>query len=130
MLVAALLAATSTTLSLDDGHLHLTVPATVRVQQQKVNFETREYDLYDGDSKTPLLQIVDGGGSYDLTAFSKTCLNGRPAWLDDGGDSGILVVGEPGSWAVAAYWQKLSGDQLIMAKEIIRSLEIDFGPKC
>jgi hypothetical protein len=130
MLLAALLAATSTTLSLDDGHLRLKVPASIRVQQQKVNFETVEYDLYDGGSKTPLLQIVNGGGSYDLAAFSKTCLNGRPAWLDDHGDSGIMVVGEPGSWAVAAYWQSLSGDQLVVAKKIIASLEIDFGPKC
>ena len=125
-----LLLAALTTLSLDSGQFHLTVPAGVRVRRHKVNFETDEYDLYRENDKTPLLVIVDGGGSYDLHGFAQVCLNGRQAWRTESVDSGTVIVGEPGSNAVAAHWSKLSGERLNEAKAIVASLQIDYGPRC
>ena len=119
MLPLLVLAVSATLLSLDSGQLHLTVPASVRVQRHKVNFETDEYELYEENDKTPLLLIVDGGGAYDLRGFTKICLNGRRAWRTESVDSGTLVVGQPGVNAVSAYWSKLSGERLSEAKGIL-----------
>jgi hypothetical protein len=127
---ALLLAASLTTLTLDDAHVTMSVSTSISVKKHSVNFETTEYDLYDGNDAAPLLTIVDGGGSYDLATFRKTCLNGSPAWIQDGGASGTTVIGEPGSWAVAAYWTNLNGSQLKDAHEIISSIRINFGGKC
>jgi hypothetical protein len=126
---AFFLAASFATLTLDDGQVTLSVPTSMHVKKQPVNFETTEYDLYDGNDPTPLLTVIDGGGSYDLTAFTKTCLNASPAWIQDGGASGTTVIGEPGSWAVAAYWTNLNGSRLSDAHEIISSIRIKFGGK-
>jgi hypothetical protein len=127
---AFLLAASLVTLTLDDGQVTMSVPTSISVKKNSVNFETTEYDLYDGNDATPLLTVIDGGGSYDLTAFNKTCLNGSPAWIQDGGASGTAVIGEPGSWAVAAYWTNLHGSRLNDAHEIVSSIRINFGGKC
>ena len=130
MLPALLLASSTTLLSLDSGQLHLAIPASVRARQHKVNWETVAYDLYDANNKVPLLEIIDGGGAYDLHGFAQICLNGRRAWRKETVDSGTVVVGEPGSNAVAVYWSKLSGERLNAAKSIVSSLRIDYGPKC
>lgn len=130
MLTLLVLAASTTLLSLDGGQLHLAVPASVRVRQTKVNWETVEYDLYEKDNKLPMLRILDGGGAYDLHGFAQICLNGRRAWRTESANSGTLVVGEPGVNAVAAHWSKLSGERLSEAKGIVSSLRIDYGPKC
>ena len=130
MLPSLLLAASTTLLSLDSGQLHLAVPASVRVRQNKVNWETVEYDLYEANDKVPLLRIVDGGGAYDLHGFAQICLNGRQAWRTESVGSGTVVMGQPGVNAVAAYWSKLSGERLSEAKDIVSSLRIDYGPKC
>jgi hypothetical protein len=127
---AFLLAASLVALTLDDGQVTMSVPTSIHVKKHSVNFETTEFDLYDGNDATPLLAFIDGGGSYDLTAFSKTCLNGSPAWVQDGGASGTTVIGQPGSWAVAAYWTNLNGSRLTDAHEIISSIRINFGGKC
>jgi hypothetical protein len=118
------------TLSLNGGDLTLTVPASVQAKQQTVNWETNAYDLYDGSDSSPLLEIVDGGGAYILSTFARTCLNGRTAWTDDGGESGTVVVGDPGFHAVAAYWRNLTGDRLREAHAIISSIRLGFGAKC
>ena len=130
MLLAIVIAVSMTPLSLDEGHLKLSVPSNVQVREQRLNFETAEWDLYEPGNALPILQIVDGGGSYDLSSLDKGCLNGRPSWRHDDGGSGTVVVGEPGSWAVAAYWENLSGQRLTDAKTIVSSIEIDFGGKC
>lgn len=130
MMPALLMAASMTVLSFGEGRLTLTAPANVRVQKRKLNFETEEYDLYDPDAASPLLQIVDGGGAYDLHTFTTFCLNGRQAWRDQKSDSGTVVVGEPGVSAVAAYWDHLSGSRLDEAEAIVSSIRIDFGARC
>jgi hypothetical protein len=130
VLPTLLLAASSTLLSLDDGSLDLTVPTSVRVQQSKLNWETLEYDLYELNDKESFLQIVAGGGAYDLHKYTRICLNGREAWKLENADSGMVVVGEPGFNAVAVYWAKLSGTRLTEAQNILSSLRIDWGAKC
>jgi hypothetical protein len=130
VLPSLLLAASTTLLSLDSGGLHLAVSTTVRVRKHKVNWETDEYVLYEANDKEPLLDIVVGGGAYDLHGFTRICLNGRQAWRSESVDSGTVVVGEPGVNAVAAYWSKQSGERLKEAKRIVSSLRIDWGPKC
>lgn len=130
MLLEAVLAVSTTSLSFDEGHFSMSVPSTVQVKQQKVNFETAEYDLYEPGDTTSFLQIVDGGGAYDLLAFKDACLNGRQAWRDEDSDSGTVVVGEPGVNAVAAYWVHLSGQRLDEAKAIVSSIRIDWGHTC
>ncbi len=129
-MLPALLLAASTTLSLNYGQLHLTVPTSVRVQQSKVNWETVEYDLYELNDKESFLQIVAGGGAYDLHKYTHICLNGREAWKIESADSGMVVVGEPGFNAVAVYWAKLSGARLTEAQNILSSLRTDWGAKC
>jgi hypothetical protein len=130
MTQALLLAAAFITLSLNDGDLILIVPASVHVKQQTVNWETSAYDLYDGSDSSPLLEIVNGGGAYDLSAFAKTCLNGKTAWTADSGESGTVVVGDPGGHAVAAHWRNLTGDRLREAHAIISSMRLGFGAEC
>ena len=117
-------------LRLGDGHLVLMVPPGIRVQREKANFETVEYDVYEATGALPLLQVVDGGAAYDLRLFTKSCLNARPAWTAASGGARTVVVGEPGSWAVAVYWSDLSGERLNEAKAIVSSIQIDFGNKC
>jgi len=130
MLPTLLLATSMTLLTLDDGALHLAAPTSVRVQQSKVNWETLEYDLYEPSEKESFLQIVAGGGAYDLHRYTRICLNGREAWKIESADSGMVVVGEPGFNAVAVYWAKLSGTRLNEAQNILSSLKMDWGAKC
>jgi|HubBroStandDraft_4_1064222.scaffolds.fasta_scaffold04805_3 hypothetical protein len=129
-LPALLVAASTTLLSLDDGQLHIAVPTSVRVQQSKVNWETLEYDLYELSEKDSFLQIVAGGGAYNLHGYTRMCLNGRQAWKIENADSGMVVAGEPGFNAVDVYWAKLSGARLTEAQNIVSSLKIDWGAKC
>ena len=78
-MIPALLAVSLTALSWDDGRVKLNVPSTVQIRERKENFETMEYDLFEGDGTQPLLTIIDGGGAYDFTKYKKLCLNGRQA---------------------------------------------------
>lgn len=127
---ALLLAVALTTLALGDGHLTMSIPPGVHLKKNAVNFETEEYDLYEGSDTAPLLTVIDGGGAYDLSAFKKTCLNSRPAWIHDHGASGTIIMGEPGSFAVAAYWTNLKGSRLSKARAIASSIRINFGAQC
>lgn len=125
----ALLLAVST-LTLDHGDVHLEVPSSVRLHRSRVNWETDEYDFYEANYKESFLQVVVGGGAYDLHSFLSVCQNGRQAWKLQHNNAGMLVMGEPGSNALAVYWAKLSGERLAEAKAIVSSLRIDWGPKC
>ncbi len=127
---AFLLAASFATLSLAGGLFTMNVPASVHLKKQDVNFETSAYNLYSGSDPRPLLTVIAGGGSYDLGHFHKTCLNGSPAWMHDVGTSGTVVVGQPGSWAVAAYWKDLKGSQISTARAIISSIRLNPEEKC
>src|ERR1700735_3014750 len=90
-------------LSFDDGHLSFSIPANMQVRQRKINWETSSYEVISSASSTPLITIVDGGGSYTnadgsstLDKYTKICLNGMKAWEFDNGGSAITVVGNPG----------------------------------
>ena len=129
-MLALLLAIAPTVLSLDDGHLTLTVPMTVQTKKQQVNFETDAYNLYEPSSASPLLTIVVGGGEYDLKQFSQFCLHGRRAWKTESTDSGSVAAGDPRVNAIAVSWSKLSGERLSEAQGIVSSMRIDWGAKC
>jgi hypothetical protein len=111
------------------GHLSLLIPTDVYERQGYVTPQFSEFKFYDAASDSPLLKLAEGDGSYDLKSFTKTCLNGRVAWSADGGDSGTLIVGVPGSW-VAFWWSRLSEDRLSKARTIVSSMNLDFGPAC
>lgn len=125
-----LLAASTTLLSLELGHLHVAVPYGVRVRRYLHNWETNRYEFYEANEKEPFLWMYVGGGSYDFHGYAQICLNGRKAWRSESDDSGTVVVGEPGVNSVSANWSKLSGERRTEAKSIVSSLRIDWGPKC
>lgn len=129
-MLSLLLAASTTLLSLDDGHVNLAVPFRARVVRHRGNWETDTYEVYAANEKEPFLWLSVGGGSYDFHGYARICLNGRKAWRSESVDSGIVVVGYPGSNSVSANWSKLSGQHLSEAKDIAPSLQIDWGPKC
>ena len=104
MLPALLLAVSTTILSLDYGHVHVAVPAGVRVRRHEGNWETDIFEFFAANEKKSFLWMSVGGGSYDFHAFERTCLNGRKAWSSESVDSGTVVVGEPGVNSVSANW--------------------------
>jgi hypothetical protein len=116
-------------LSLDSGHLTISVPPDIQVESQALNLDVLEYDLYDSVD-APLLKIIVGGKRHDVSGFSQTCLNASPAWFSDDGAAGTVIVGEPGSWTIEASWDGLSGERLIDAHTIISSIRTDIGPRC
>ncbi len=111
------------------GLFTLAIPSGIYQRQTGVRPQFSEFGFYDGTSASPLFVLGEGSGSYDLNTFRKTCLNGRLAWKIDDGDSGTVVVGEPGSW-VAVSWSGLSGDRLSAVRTIVSSMSLNFGPKC
>jgi hypothetical protein len=130
MFPSLLLATASALLTLDNGNLHLKAPTTVRVHRSPVNWEADAYNFYEASDKESFLQIIIGGGAYDLHSFTTICQNGRRAWKLEDDDSGSVVMGQPGVNAVAARWSKLSGERLAEAQNIVASMRIDWGKKC
>jgi hypothetical protein len=114
---------------LKGGLFTLLIPPNVSQRQRDVKPLYSEFDFYEATSPSPLFTLAEGNGSYDLKSFTKTCLNGRLAWRADDGDSGTVVMGQPGSW-VAVSWSGLSGDRLSEARTIISSMSMNFGPGC
>jgi hypothetical protein len=109
------------------GLLTLSMPSSMRQQVQAKPLT--KYDFYNAQDTSPLIQLAESGGSYDLKNFTKTCLNGRLAWRRGSSDSGSVIMGVPASW-VAAHWSSLSGDRLSEAGTIISSMSVNFGPTC
>lgn len=111
------------------GMFTLSIPPNIYQRQTDVKPHFSEFTYYETASTSPLFKLAEGGGAYDLKTFTKLCVNGRQAWRVDDGDSGTVVVGEPGSW-VAVSWSGLSEDRLSAVRTIVASMTVNFGPKC
>jgi hypothetical protein len=111
------------------GLFTLFISSGIYERQTDVKPEFSEFAFYDTTNPSPLFKLAEGGGSYDLKNFAKTCMNGRYAWRADDGPSGTVIMGEPGS-LVAVSWSDLSGDRLSRARAIISSMNVNFGTEC
>jgi len=127
---ALALAAATRLVYLDNGGLRLTVPVAMRISRRRAGFEVDFYDLHERRQGPAVLNLFVGGGAYDLKGYRHICLNGRQAWEHFSGNSGALVVGEPGRDAVDAFYAHLPSAKVRLAQRIIASLRFNAGHIC
>ena len=118
-------------ITLPESDVRIRLPVGVVVTHQDINWETEAVELRMPDSS--LVEMIIGGGAYDLRGFRRFCLNGKRAW-----DSGPLrqrsrrqvIVGSPGANALSATYSNLSKADASLADRIISSIHFDAGEIC
>ena len=117
--------------TLPESDVRISLPVGVVVKHKDINWETEAVELRMADSA--LIEMIIGGGAYDLHGFRRFCLNGKRAW-----DSGPLrrrshrqvIVGGPGANALSATYSNLSLPDAAVADQIISSIHFDSGEIC
>jgi len=123
MLLALALTAAVSGNVLHDQEFTIRLPAGTHAVKSRVNFETDSYSIRDARNRE-IASIIAGGGAYDLHGYRRYCLNGSVAWLQDGGRSGTLVIGEPGVDAISLSYDTHDVRQLRMIKRMMASLRL------
>jgi hypothetical protein len=113
--------------SLDSGNLVLRIPTHTTVIKKPVNWETDKYTIRRTSDGVKLLDIVVGGGAYDLAGYSAFCLNHKHAWRIKTLHSLKIIIGDPGVNAASASYEDLSPQDATIANEIISSIKFNSG---
>lgn len=117
-------------ITLDWGHLTMTVPSNAKVTKEPVNWETDSYTVQQGTDGADLLKIIVGGGAMDLKRFTPFCLNHKRAWRSAQSHPITIVVGNPGVDAVYLTSTDASQRDKKVLDKMILSVKFVDGTYC
>lgn len=127
-LLAAVILMTS--ISLESGAVKLKVPSGLTVTRRSLNWETDKYIFRRKSDGFPLIEVIVGGGAYDVSKHSVICLHHKRAWRRSSSYSLNIIMGEPGVNSASIAYAIDSPRESAIAEAVMSSVIYPGGPDC